>query len=655
MARKSMSALDVFAWVSAARSYLVGERVDNIYQEGNLLALRVRGRYGDHLIAEPSVRVHMSSRFRPQGPPEGGLGRALRDTVRGQRITDVKQVGFDRVVEVVFEGGHRLVVELLPRGVAALVTPNGLLQASTSYLEAKDRVLRRGQQYLYPPLRLDDPFSLPPDRLLSNIVSSRASDLVRSLVLSLGIPGEAAEEAIRRAQLSPTMKPQDLTVQQAELLSQSLRSIKEEASAGRGYLVIAGGRPVEADPFRPTVPGAKVKEFETLDEALDELFSASAREASAPSRLEAERQRLLRSLEAAKRESLEYARRAEELEAQANALASHYEAAQSAIECVRRRAGECGPIVKSFNRSSGDLVLDLEGVEVRVKVYEDVDEAIKRLYREAGELRAKSQRAASAEAEVKERLARLEEELRLQELRERARRRKREWYERYHWLVTSSGFLAIGGRDADQNESIVRKYLRDDDIFLHADVHGAPAVVVFASGCGVPESDIEEAAVLTAAYSRAWKEGMGYVNVYWAMGSQVSKSPPAGEYLTKGAFMVYGKKNYVQPVRLELYLGVALDEEGLPVVVVGPKSVVAPQSLSYVRLVPGDEKVEELALEALEAMAKQAPSPDLVRSLDPSEVAARLPGRGRIAGAWRGEGRGVRRPSAPPCRTSSAG
>jgi predicted ribosome quality control (RQC) complex YloA/Tae2 family protein len=217
-------------------------------------------------------------------------------------------------------------------------------------------------------------------------------------VLSLGIPGEAAEEAIRRAQLSPTMKPQDLTVQQAELLSQSLRSIKEEASAGRGYLVIAGGRPVEADPFRPTVPGAKVKEFETLDEALDELFSASAREASAPSRLEAERQRLLRSLEAAKRESLEYARRAEELEAQANALASHYEAAQSAIECVRRRAGECGPIVKSFNRSSGDLVLDLEGVEVRVKVYEDVDEAIKRLYREAGELRAKSQRAASGEA-----------------------------------------------------------------------------------------------------------------------------------------------------------------------------------------------------------------------------------------------------------------
>jgi len=72
LARKSMSALDVFAWVSAARSYLVGERVDNIYQEGNLLALRVRGRYGDHLIAEPSVRVHMSSRFRPQGPPEGG-------------------------------------------------------------------------------------------------------------------------------------------------------------------------------------------------------------------------------------------------------------------------------------------------------------------------------------------------------------------------------------------------------------------------------------------------------------------------------------------------------------------------------------------------------------------------------------------------------
>jgi hypothetical protein len=41
-------------------------------------------------------------------------------------------------------------------------------------------------------------------------------------------------------------------------------------------------------------------------------------------------------------------------------------------------------------------------------------------------------------------------------------------------------------------------------------------------------------------------------NAYWVWGDQVSKTPQSGEYLVTGSFMIRGKKNYINPARLEL-------------------------------------------------------------------------------------------------------
>ena len=41
-------------------------------------------------------------------------------------------------------------------------------------------------------------------------------------------------------------------------------------------------------------------------------------------------------------------------------------------------------------------------------------------------------------------------------------------------------------------------------------------------------------------------------NAYWVWGDQVSKTPQSGEYLVTGSFMIRGKKNYINPQRLEL-------------------------------------------------------------------------------------------------------
>ncbi len=56
--------------------------------------------------------------------------------------------------------------------------------------------------------------------------------------------------------------------------------------------------------------------------------------------------------------------------------------------------------------------------------------------------------------------------------------RKPHWFEKFNWFVTSENHLVLSGRDAQQNELLVKRYLRKDDLYVHADLHGAATTIV---------------------------------------------------------------------------------------------------------------------------------------------------------------------------------
>ena len=59
----------------------------------------------------------------------------------------------------------------------------------------------------------------------------------------------------------------------------------------------------------------------------------------------------------------------------------------------------------------------------------------------------------------------------------------------------------IGGRDQQQNELIVKRYLRSGDIYVHADLSGASSVVIKNPGGGtVPPKSLAEAGTMAVAY-----------------------------------------------------------------------------------------------------------------------------------------------------------
>ncbi|KYO47271.1 nuclear export mediator factor NEMF [Alligator mississippiensis] len=128
--------------------------------------------------------------------------------------------------------------------------------------------------------------------------------------------------------------------------------------------------------------------------------------------------------------------------------------------------------------------------------------------------------------------------------------RKVYWFEKFLWFVSSENYLIIAGRDQQQNEMIVKRYLKSGDVYVHADLHGATSCVIKnPTGDPVPPRTLTEAGTMALCYSAAWDARI-ITSAWWVYHHQVSKTAPTGEYLTTGSFMIRGKKNFLPPSNL---------------------------------------------------------------------------------------------------------
>ncbi|CAA7398591.1 unnamed protein product [Spirodela intermedia] len=144
--------------------------------------------------------------------------------------------------------------------------------------------------------------------------------------------------------------------------------------------------------------------------------------------------------------------------------------------------------------------------------------------------------------------------------------RKVHWFEKFNWFISSENYLVISGRDAQQNEMIVKRYMSKGDLYVHADLHGASSTVIKNHNPDhpVPPLTLNQAGCFTVCQSQAWDSKI-VTSAWWVYPHQVSKTAPTGEYLTVGSFMIRGKKNFLPPHPLVLGFGILfrLDESSL--------------------------------------------------------------------------------------------
>jgi len=139
--------------------------------------------------------------------------------------------------------------------------------------------------------------------------------------------------------------------------------------------------------------------------------------------------------------------------------------------------------------------------------------------------------------------------------------------------------------------------MEDDDIYVHADVHGAPSCIlkcrdIDGNRVEITPEAIKEACQFAGVYSKAWKQ-FGEIPVYWVYPYQVSKTPQSGEFLPRGAFVIRGKRNYIS-CKMEMAVG-EVEIKGVKKIMGGAVESVSRMSRRYVILQPGSTKKERIS------------------------------------------------------------
>ena len=212
--------------------------------------------------------------------------------------------------------------------------------------------------------------------------------------------------------------------------------------------------------------------------------------------------------------------------------------------------------------------------------------------------------------------------------------KQKEWFEKFRWFVSSDGYLVVAGKDATSNEVLIKKYTDACDLVFHADIVGAPFVVIKTKGDKPSEQCLRGAGEFAAAFSRGWREGFGSVDVYWVKPSQLSKGGPSGESVAHGAFVVRGERNWNRGVSLRIAIGVVVNEkEGTARIVGGPVEAVRNMTKASVVIVPGDLTGNELFKLVLWKLAQRVQKElrESLAELSVEEIREFIPyGSGRI-------------------------
>jgi predicted ribosome quality control (RQC) complex YloA/Tae2 family protein len=652
--KKEFTSFDVAAVVRELRENILDSRVNNIYQvDAKTLIFKLHKAESPafQLLLEAGRRLHLTSYAaeKPQVPP--AFCMALRKYLRNGWLVNVEQYEFERVVVFHFKtknGRVRLILELFGDGNIILVGENDKILQALVYKRMRDRNIVRGETFLFAPSSGQNPFKVSHEELRNGLKSFGDVEVVRSIARFLSIGGLYAEEVLLKAGVDKAKHCKELNNEEVNAIYSNLQNLLSQVASGRlepSVVLDEEGSFFDVTPFRlKRYESLKHKPYKSFNEALDDFYAkVTAVEKTTVSlkieELNHEAERLRRVIESQEKALAETEAKAEYYRRIGDAIYAHANELQALLErfMADKKAG------KSWNNIISEVLAEKKagltpsvffeffnthkltvnvcidglkfGLNLRGKVFEDAG----RFYEQSKRARQKAEGAKAALEETRRKLVEVEAKIKeiqaLEKARptealeklERQKIKRKEWFEKFRWFRSSDGFLVVAGKDAVSNEVLIKKYTGDHDVVFHADVAGAPFVVVKTEGKEPTQQCLQETAEFAAAYSRGWREGFGTVDVYWVEPEQISKKSPSGEYIPRGAFMITGKRNWIRNVPLRIAIGVVVKENGEISFIGGPVDAVKAKTNTYVTVMPGNQSGKELFKRILAILAEKAP------------------------------------------------
>jgi predicted ribosome quality control (RQC) complex YloA/Tae2 family protein len=557
-----------------------------------------------HHPKDPDIMLMVSTkgiwitRLKFESFEENKMINILKAELERAKIESIEQLGSERIISVKFrhldEKVRYMVVEFFGDGNIVLCDGNLQIMGILKPIEVRHRMLKIGFRYAPPPPRGIDVYDITLEQLraMREDKQSDSLDVVKWIGRKISIPKKYVEEIAIRAGISSLTVGQ-LSEEDIESLYVIIKEIISDIVSEKSHqpYVILGQneKAIDAIPIKTAhLSKLNVKKTPSYMDAVDEVLSNDLMDLG----------RNIRTIEIDERITALQHDIAEQIKAKELVLSKanlirnvahklmqlSYQGVQSITE---------SSVNKLLAENSANIILEkglkyLEILEELILIESNLPKLSSALFTRAKEM----ERGNTAIEQSKARLEAQIQELRNQTISVRKKiiikqQTSKEWYERYRWFITTDGLLAIGGRDASSNSAIIRKHLTENDIVFHAEVHGSPFFIIKNTG-NLEETglSLQQVAVATVSFSRAWKDGISSADAYWVTPDQIKKGAPPGQYVPKGSFVIEGKRNYMKGLELRMAIGVARLENRYTVVC-GPADAVKKSAIIYAILLPG--------------------------------------------------------------------
>lgn len=598
---------------------LIGMRVNQIYDidHRTYLIRFQRGEEKSVLLLESGNRIHTTAFEWPKNVTPSGFSMKMRKHLKNKRLESLSQIGVDRMIDLQFGSGdaaYHIILELYDRGNIVLtdyeMTILNILRPHTEGDKIRFAVKEK-----YPTDRAHQNTMPPIENIQEHLQNAKTGENLKKVLNPLLEFGSAVIDHVLLKNgftLGCKIGKDFIVAEHMPKLILALEYANEmmdlaKKNVSKGYIIQKKELKPTADnkedfiytniEFHPFLfeqyKNCPYKEFDSFDIAVDEYFSTMEGQKLDLKALQQERE-ALKKLENVKKDHdqrLMNLKKTQELDKQKAELISRNQvlvdnailAIQSAlanqmawpdIKMLLKEAASRGDPVASAIKL---LKLEINHISLLLHdPYQDSDEEselkpmlididlahtafgnARKYYNQKRSAAKKQQKTIesqdkalkSAEKKTKQTLKEVQAIHSINKLR------KIYWFEKFYWFISSENYLVIGGRDQQQNELIVKRYLKSGDIYVHADLTGASSIVIKNPNNGpVPPKTLAEAGTMAVAYSIAW-DAKVVAGAWWVNNDQVSKTAPTGEYLTTGSFMIRGKKNYLPPCQLVMGLG----------------------------------------------------------------------------------------------------
>lgn len=648
-----MSNVDIHTIVNELNTQIIDARIDKAYQptyDTIRIKLRKAGEGRKDLVIQAGVRIHLTDYPQPNPTIPPNFPMLLRKHLSGGSIISIKQHNFDRIVEINVQKKQQftIIVELFDKGNVILLDENKNIISPLKHKQWHDRKITAHEEYKYPPAKGININDTTPEEL-ETIMQESDRDIARTLATN-GLGGLYAEEIISYTSIDKQKQAQDITHDEIIELDNAIKELFNKIEHDSRPQIIIENKdgktknkdltPINLNKYKDY----ESKVFENFNKAADEFYSKkivndvkSQEEKLWEKRIGRYEKRLKMQEDTLKG----FYKTIETTQEKGDTIYAHYNEIQEILNIIAQAREkyswkEISSIIKKAKKEDnipqlkmidsidkmGVLNLNLDGIHVQIDSNLGIPESTEKYYNKGKKAKRKINGVNKAIEDTKKHIKQLEDkkEVAIEELKQKQQRKERrelKWYEKLRWFISRDGYLVIGGRDANSNEQVVKKYSKNNDIYLHCDIHGAPSTIIQNNNDEeIPETTLYDAACFASSYSSAWSEGFSSYDAYWVTLDQVSKTPQSGEFLKKGSFVIRGRKNFIRNVPVLIAIGI-VEYDNDKRIMAGPVECVKRMSDNFVIVKPGFTKKERISKEILHKIDndKIFSVDDIVRSL----------------------------------------